>query len=194
MSGEMTTDYYAHQKMVRQEHFHFTSMRCFCKCAYSTFRADVVAAIAVPNEFAVAVFFVSHKNYSAVYTTGLLLTVRVLNDLDLHDSSNSNDDLDDEEYHVEDAIVDCQPFECTSHVSLHRTCVGHRIRGALKSAADDRFHMTHGTKNFPGFKFPVEIQSDLLTASLVIISISTWRFSEKEVRLGTMCGFPRFCP
>merc|ERR1719238_1869977 len=62
--------------------------------------------------------------------------------------------IDGEEYHVEEEEEDAErrPFKCILDVGLRRTCVGARMWGALKGAADGGLHVPHNTKNFPGHK------------------------------------------
>jgi len=164
---EGKTDYYARRKMVRQDKnkfnnrkyrfvVRFTNKRCICQCAYATLRGDVVVAAAASNELAAFGIPVGHKNYSAAYATGLLLARRVLKHFDLQDKFKGKEELDGEEYHVEDEENEQRPFKCILDVGLRRTCVGHRMWGALKGAVDGGLHIPHSTKNFPGFKPPEE--------------------------------------
>lgn len=45
-----------------------------------------------------------------------------------------------------------RPFKCILDVGIRRTCVGHRMWGALKGAVDGGLHVPHKAKNFPGYK------------------------------------------
>jgi len=164
---EGKTDYYARRKMVRQDKnkfnnrkyrfiVRFTNKRCICQCAYATLRGDVVVAAAASNELPAFGIPVGHKNYAAAYATGLLLARRVLKHFDLQDKFKGKEELDGEEYHVEDEENEQRPFKCILDVGLRRTCVGHRMWGALKGAVDGGLHIPHSTKNFPGFKPPEE--------------------------------------
>merc|ERR1712160_91639 len=62
------------------------------------------------------------------------------------------------EYHVESEGEEDdegpRPFKAILDVGLQRTCVGARLWGALKGAADGGLHVPHNTKNFPGYKAP----------------------------------------
>eukprot|EP00930_Biecheleria_cincta_P084761 TRINITY_DN741_c0_g1_i4.p1 TRINITY_DN741_c0_g1~~TRINITY_DN741_c0_g1_i4.p1 ORF type:complete len:344 (-),score=91.10 TRINITY_DN741_c0_g1_i4:74-1012(-) len=164
---EGKTDYYARRKMVRQDKnkfnnrkyrfvVRFTNKRCICQCAYATLRGDVVVAAAASNELSAFGITVGHKNYAAAYATGLLLARRVLKKFDLDEKFKGKEELDGEEYHVEDEENEQRPFKCILDVGLRRTCVGHRMWGALKGAVDGGLHIPHSTKNFPGFKQPEE--------------------------------------
>merc|ERR1719155_307265 len=62
------------------------------------------------------------------------------------------EEIDGEEFHVEDEDNDQRPFKCILDVGVRRTCVGARMWGALKGAVDGGLHIPHTTKNFPGFK------------------------------------------
>jgi len=164
---EGKTDYYARRKMVRQDKnkfnnrkyrfvVRFTNKRCICQCAYATLRGDVVVAAAASNELSAFGIAVGHKNYAAAYATGLLCARRVLKKFELDEKFKGKEELDGEEYHVEDEENEQRPFKCILDVGLRRTCVGHRMWGALKGAVDGGLHIPHSTKNFPGFKPPEE--------------------------------------
>merc|ERR1712166_645754 len=62
------------------------------------------------------------------------------------------EELDGEEYHIEEEETEKRPFKCILDVGIRRTCVGARMWGALKGAADGGLHVPHSAKNFPGFK------------------------------------------
>jgi len=160
---EGKTDYHARRKMVRQDKnkfnnrkyrlvVRFSNRRCICQCAYATLRGDVVVAAASSNELAGFGIPAGHKNYAAVYATGLLLARRVLKRFGLDEKFKGKEELDGEDYHIEDEDNEQRPFKCILDVGIRRTCVGHRMWGALKGAVDGGLHIPHSTKNFPGFK------------------------------------------
>merc|ERR1719390_123087 len=62
------------------------------------------------------------------------------------------EELDGEDFHIEDEDVDQRPFKVILDVGVRNTCVGARMWGALKGAADGGLHVPHNTKNFPGYK------------------------------------------
>merc|ERR1712028_278389 len=97
---------------------------------------------------------VGHKNYAAAYATGLLIARRCLKKFGMDDKFKGKETLDGEEYHVEEETEEDQkrPFKCILDVGVRRTCVGARMWGALKGAADGGLHVPHSAKNFPGFK------------------------------------------
>merc|ERR1719215_1616502 len=84
--------------------------------------------------------------------TGLLLARRGLKKFGLDEKFKGKEEIDGEEYHVEDEENEQRPFKCILDVGLRRTCVGHRMWGALKGAVDGGLHIPHSCKNFPGFK------------------------------------------
>ena len=157
------TDYHARRKMVRQDKnkfnnrkyrlvVRFTNKRCICQCVYATLRGDVVVAAAASNELLHFGIVAGHKNYAAAYATGLLLARRVLKKFGLDEKFKGKEELDGEDYHIEDEDNEQRPFKCILDVGIRRTCVGHRMWGALKGAVDGGLHIPHSTKNFPGFK------------------------------------------
>merc|ERR1712190_636726 len=95
---------------------------------------------------------VGHKNYAAAYATGLLIARRTLKHFGLDEAFKGKEELDGEDYHIEDEETEQRPFKCILDVGIRRTCVGARMWGALKGAVDGGLHVPHNTKNFPGFK------------------------------------------
>merc|ERR1712151_399925 len=71
---------------------------------------------------------------------------------DLDGTFKGKETLDGEEYHVEDEESERRPFKCILDVGIRTTCVGARMWGALKGAADGGLHVPHNPKNFPGYK------------------------------------------
>ena len=160
---EGKTDYHARRKMVRQDKnkfnnrkyrlvVRFTNKRVICQCVYATLRGDVIVAAAASNELAHFGIPAGHKNYAAAYATGLLVARRVLKKFGLDEKFKGKEEIDGEEYHVEDEDNEQRPFKCILDVGIRRTCVGHRMWGALKGAVDGGLHVPHKAKNFPGFK------------------------------------------
>merc|ERR1719401_2011308 len=95
---------------------------------------------------------VGHTNYAAAYATGLLTARRTLKKFGLDETFKGKEEIDGDEYHVEDEETDQRPLKCILDVGIRRTCVGARMWGALKGAADGGLHVPHNTKNFPGYK------------------------------------------
>merc|ERR1719258_317990 len=95
---------------------------------------------------------VGHKNYAAAYCTGLLIARRTLKKFGQDSMIKGKDEINGEEYHIEEEETDQRPFKVILDVGIRRTCVGARMWGALKGAADGGLHVPHSAKNFPGFK------------------------------------------
>jgi len=160
---EGKTDFKARKKMIRQDKckynnrkyrliVRFTNSRCICQVAYATIRGDIIVAAASSNELTDFGIPVGHKNYAAAYCTGLLVARRMLKKLGLDETFKGKEEIDGEEYHVEDEETEQKPLKAILDVGLQTTCVGARMWGALKGAVDGGLHVPHTTKNFPGYK------------------------------------------
>jgi len=160
---EGKTDYKARRKMVKQPKYNynakkyrlivrFTNKQCICQIAYATIRGDMIIASANSSELDKYGVPVGHKNYAAAYCTGLLVARRVLKKLGLDEMFKGKDEVDGEDYHIEDEDHDQRPFKCILDVGIQRTCHGHRMWGALKGAVDGGLHIPHTNKLFPGYK------------------------------------------
>ena len=160
---EGKTDYHARRKMVRQDKnkfnnrkyrmvVRFTNKRVICQCVYATLRGDVIVAAASSNELVNFGIPAGHKNYAAAYATGLLCARRALKKFGLDEKFKGKEEIDGEEYHIEEEETEQRPFKCILDVGIRRTCVGHRMWGALKGAVDGGLHIPHNAKNFPGYK------------------------------------------
>jgi large subunit ribosomal protein L5e len=161
------TDFFARKKMVRQDKnkfntrkyrliVRFTNRCCICQIAYATIAGDMVVAHASSRELNKYGVKAGLKNYAAAYCTGLLVARRALKKFGLDQAIKGKEEINGEEFHVEDEENDQRPFKCILDVGLRRTCVGARMWGALKGAVDGGLHVPHNTKNFPGFKAPEE--------------------------------------
>lgn len=169
---EGKTDYFARRKMVRQDKdkynarkyrviVRFTSTRCICQVAYTTITGDKIVAAANSKELVNFGVPCGHTNYAAAYCTGLLLARRVLKRFGLDEEFKGKEEIDGEDYHVEDEEnEDKRPFKAVLDVGLQRTQVGARLWGALKGAVDGGLHIPHNMKNFPGYKAPEEKGAD----------------------------------
>merc|ERR1711920_743862 len=123
-----------------------------CQIAYATIQGDQVVCQATSPELANYGVPVGHKNYAAAYCTGLLIARRMLKQLNLDGQFKGKEEVDGEDYHIEDEETDRRPFKCILDVGLQTTAVGHRMWGALKGAVDGGLHIPHTNKKFPGFK------------------------------------------
>eukprot|EP00971_Amphidinium_carterae_P100623 1990722-Amphidinium_carterae.1 len=106
------------------------------KVVYSTIVGDKCIAAASSDELKNYGVPAGYKNYAAAYCTGLLVARRCLAAVGLADAIKGKEELDAEEYHVEEEENDKRPFKCILDVGLRRTCHGCRIWGALKGAVD----------------------------------------------------------
>lgn len=157
------TDYKARVKMVKQDRnkfntrkyrliVRFTNRRVICQVAYASIVGDHIIAQATSSELTNYGIPAGLKNYAAAYATGLLVARRVLKKFGLDESIKGKEELDGEEYHVEEEDTEQRPIKAILDVGLQRTCVGARLWGALKGAVDGGLHVPHSSKNFPGFK------------------------------------------
>jgi len=160
---EGKTDFKARRKMVRQDKCKYnnrkyrlivrvTGRKIICQVAYATIRGDMLIAQALSSELGKYGVPVGHTNYAAAYCTGLLVARRVLKQFGLEDTFKGKEEIDGDDYHVEDEENDRKPFKCILDLGLQRTTSGARLWGALKGAVDGGLHVPHSTKNFPGFK------------------------------------------
>merc|ERR1712050_27051 len=160
---EGKTDYYARRKMVRQDKnkfnnkkyrmvVRFTNKRVICQIMYATIRGDMIVAQASSSDLSKFGIPVGHKNYAAAYCTGMLVARRALKKFGLDETFKGKEEIDGEEYHVEDEENDTRPFKAILDVGLKTTVVDGRMWGALKGAVDGGLHVPHSTKNFPGYK------------------------------------------
>jgi len=162
---EGKTDFTARRKMVRQDKnkynnrkyrliVRFSNSKVICQVAYATIAGDKVVCQATSTELKNYGIPIGHKNYAAAYATGLLIARRTLKKFGMDETFKGAAEINGEEYHVEEEEEgdEKKPFKCILDVGVRRTCVGARMWGALKGAADGGLHVPHSAKNFPGFK------------------------------------------
>lgn len=89
-------------------------------------------------------------NYSAAYSTGLLLARRLLTKVGLADAYKGVEQASGEEFHVEES-GEKRPFRAFLDVGLARTTTGARVFGVLKGAVDGGLDIPHSTRRFPGY-------------------------------------------
>ena len=97
--------------------------------------ADIPTAFGIP---------VGHKNYAACYATGLLVARRTLKKFNLDEAFKGKEEIDGEDYHVEEEENDQRPLKVILDVGLQRTVVGARLWGVLKGAVDGGLHVQIG--------------------------------------------------
>jgi len=160
---EGKTDFRARRKMISQGKnkynakkyrliVRFTNRRCICQIAYATIRGDMMVAHASSDELTKYGIPCGFKNYAAAYCTGLLVARRCLKKMGLDETFKGKEEIDGDEYHVEDEDGERRPFRCILDVGIRSTTVGHRMWGALKGAVDGGLHIPHTQKKFPGYK------------------------------------------
>mmetsp|Transcript_8565 Transcript_8565/g.18751 ORF Transcript_8565/g.18751 Transcript_8565/m.18751 type:complete len:314 (+) Transcript_8565:91-1032(+) len=157
------TDFKARRKMVAQDKNKFnnrkyrlvvriTNRRIITQVAYATIAGDMVVASASSTDLEAFGIPVGLKNYAACYATGLLVARRTLKKFNLDETFKGKEEIDGEDYHVEEEENDQRPLKVILDVGLQRTAVGARIWGVLKGAVDGGLHVPHTAKNFPGYK------------------------------------------
>jgi len=160
---EGKTDYKARTKMVRQDKnkfntrkyrlvVRFTNRKVIAQLVYASIIGDHVVTQATSKDLAKFGITVGLKNYAAAYATGLLVARRALKAFGLDETIKGKEELDGEDFHVEEEDNEQRPLKAILDVGLQRTCVGARLWGALKGAVDGGLHIPHTNKNFPGFK------------------------------------------
>jgi len=161
---EGKTDFKARRKMVRQDKnkyntrkhrlvVRFTNQKVICQVVWATIRGDMVLTQATSSELEKFGIPCGYKNYAAAYCTGLLVARRALKKVGLDEKFKGKEELNGEEYHVEEEENDDQrPFKAILDVGLRRTTVGARMWAALKGAVDGGMYVPHSIKRFPGYK------------------------------------------
>jgi len=128
-----------------------TNKRVLTQVAYATMTGDKIVASASSDELKHFGIPVGHKNYASAYATGLLIARRCLKRFGQDQMIKGKEEIDGEDYHVEEEDTEQRPFKCILDLGIRRTCVGSRVWGALKGAVDGGLHIPHEAKNFPGF-------------------------------------------
>lgn len=159
---EGKTDYYARKRLCVQDKnkyntpkyrmiVRFTNKDIICQIAYAKIEGDAIICAAYAHELPRYGVKVGLTNYASAYCTGLLLARRLLKKLNLDEIYMGNEEIDGDEYSVED--VDGKPgaFRCYLDTGLARTTTGARIFGALKGAVDGGLDIPHSMKRFPGY-------------------------------------------
>jgi large subunit ribosomal protein L5e len=131
-----------------------TNTKVICQVAYATIIGDRTVCQANSTDLAQFGISVGLKNYAACYATGLLVARRCLKIMGMDEDFKGKEECDGEEFHIEEEETEAErrPFKVILDVGIRRTCVGARIWGALKGAADGGLHVPHKIKNFPGYE------------------------------------------
>jgi len=159
---EGRTDFYARKRLVVQDKnkyntpkyrmiVRFTNKDIIAQIAYARIQGDIVVAAAYSHELPRYGLKVGLTNYAAAYSTGLLLARRLLNKLGLDSIYAGNENVDGEDYNVEDIEGKPGAFRAFLDVGLARTTTGARIFGAMKGAVDGGIDIPYSNKRFPGY-------------------------------------------
>lgn len=159
---EGRTDYFARKRLVVQDKnkyntpkyrfvVRFTNKNIVCQIAYAKLEGDHIICSAYSHELPRYGVKVGLTNYAAAYCTGLLCARRLLHKLNLHEIYTGCDEVNGDEYYVEDVDGSPGAFRCFLDIGLARTSTGARIFGALKGAVDGGLDIPHNMKRFPGY-------------------------------------------
>jgi len=159
---EGRTDYFARKRLIVQEKnkyntpkyrliVRFTNKDIICQIAYAKLEGDYILCAAYAHELPRYGVKVGLTNYAAAYCTGLLLARRLLKKLKLDEIYKGQEEVDGDEYNVEDEDDSPGAFRCYLDVGLVRTTTGARVFGAMKGAVDGGLDIPHSMKRFPGY-------------------------------------------
>ncbi|WP_411027110.1 hypothetical protein, partial [Salmonella sp. s54925] len=129
----------------------FTNKDIVCQVAYAKIEGDVIICTAYSHELPRYGIKVGLTNYASSYCTGLLVARRLLTKLKLHEIYTGNEEVNGEDFNVEDVEGSPGAFRCFLDVGLARTSTGARVFGALKGALDGGLDIPHSIKRFPGY-------------------------------------------
>jgi len=159
---EGKTDYKARRRLVTQDRNKYnspkyrlvvrvTNTNVICQIVSAKMIGDETLAAAyskeLPNFGAKAGF----TNYSACYSTGLLLARRLLTKLGLEKKYAGIKEADGKVFEVAEAEEGPRAFKAVLDIGLARTTTGARVFGALKGAVDGGLNIPHSASRFPGW-------------------------------------------
>jgi len=156
------TDYYARKRLTVQDKnkyntpkyrliVRFTNKDVIAQIAYSRIEGDVVVCAAYSHELPRYGIKVGLTNYAAAYATGLLLARRHLKKLNLDSVYKGIEEVNGEDYNVEQEGDNPNPFTAVLDVGLARTTTGAKIFAVLKGAADGGINVPHSETRFFGY-------------------------------------------
>merc|ERR1740138_534300 len=99
----------------------FTNTKVICQVAYATISGDKIVSQATSAELTKYGVPMGHKNYAAAYCTGLLVARRTLKKFGQDDTIKGKEEIDGEEFHVEEEETDQRPFKCILDVGIRCT-------------------------------------------------------------------------
>jgi len=161
---EGKTDYRSRTALIAQDKTKFnapkyrlvvrvTNADIICQIVSSKIIGDIVHCAAYSHELPTYGLKVGLTNYSAAYSTGLLLARRLLQQIGLDQKYAGVTTTDGADYLVpSDKNGEQRPFKANLDVGLARTTTGAKIFGAMKGACDGGLHIPHSARRFPGFK------------------------------------------
>lgn len=156
------TDYYARKRLTVQDKnkyntpkyrliVRFTNKDVIAQIAYSRIEGDVVVCAAYAHELPRYGIKVGLTNYAAAYATGLLLARRHLKKLSMDQIYKGVEEVNGEDYNVEQEGDNPNPFTAVLDVGLARTSTGAKIFAVLKGVADGGINVPHSETRFFGY-------------------------------------------
>lgn len=156
------TDYYARKRLTVQDKnkyntpkyrliVRFTNKDVIAQIAYSRIEGDVVVCAAYAHELPRYGIKVGLTNYAAAYATGLLLARRHLKKLSMDQIYKGVEEINGEDYNVEQEGDNPNPFTAVLDVGLARTSTGAKIFAVLKGVADGGINVPHSETRFFGY-------------------------------------------
>lgn len=110
----------------------FSDKDITAQITYAAIQGDVVVCSAYAHELPGYGLKVGLTNYAAAYCVGLLIARRCLNKYKLDKIYTGNDEINGEDYNVEEENDEPRPFFCILDVGLARTSTGAKVFGVLK--------------------------------------------------------------
>ena len=168
---EGKTDYRQRYKLITQDKnkyqshkyrlvVRFSNRFVLCQIVYAEIGGDKVLCSAHSSELARYGLPVGLKNYSAAYSTGLLLARRLLKQLGLDEvyagvesptGEVVSTEVNGRTYFVEDVDDEKRPFRALLDVGIKNTTTGAKVFAAMKGASDGGLDIPHSNKRFPGY-------------------------------------------
>eukprot|EP01115_Flamella_aegyptia_P011326 TRINITY_DN5256_c0_g1_i1.p1 TRINITY_DN5256_c0_g1~~TRINITY_DN5256_c0_g1_i1.p1 ORF type:complete len:293 (+),score=87.53 TRINITY_DN5256_c0_g1_i1:39-917(+) len=158
---EGKTDYYARKRLIYQDKnkynspkyrlvVRFTNKDIICQIIYAEIKGDKVMTVAYSHELPRYGVPVGLTNYASAYCTGLLLARRHLTKLGLADQYVGQEEVNGEDYFVEEE-GEKRPFFALLDVGLARTTTGARVFAAMKGACDGGLDIPHSESRYAGY-------------------------------------------
>jgi len=156
------TDYYARKRLTVQDKNKYntpkyrlitriTNKDIIAQIAYSRIEGDMVVCAAYAHELPRYGIKLGLTNYAAAYATGLLLARRHLQKLKLDSVYKGKEQVDGQDYDVEQEGDNPNPFQCVLDIGLARTTTGAKIFAVMKGVADGGIHVPHSETRFYGY-------------------------------------------